>query len=84
MVAVGGRTGRPPRRRDLEVKREEYARAGIPEYGIVDPEGQRVTVPVLEGAAYRERGVFGPGETATSATLAGLTVAVGELFAAGA
>ena len=75
--------GEENRRRDLDTKRREYARAGIPEYWIVDPEGRRVTVLVLEGAAYREHGVFSPGETATPATLAGLAVSVAELFASG-
>lgn len=76
--------GEENRRRDVETKRGEYARAGIPEYWIVDPEARRVTVLVLEGAAYREHGTFGPEDTATSATLPGLAVSVAELFAAGA
>ena len=75
--------GEENRRRDVEIKREEYARAGIPEYWIVDPEGRRVTVLVLEGATYREHGAFGPDDTATSATLAGLAVSVADLFASG-
>src|SRR5262249_41137269 len=32
------------RRRDLVTKRREYARAGIPEYWIVDPHEGRITV----------------------------------------
>jgi Uma2 family endonuclease len=74
--------GEENRRRDIEVKRREYARAGIKEYWIVDPENRRVTVLVLDEAAYREHGVFGPGEAATSVLLAGLVVSVAELFAA--
>ncbi len=74
--------GEENRRRDIETKRQEYARARIPEYWIVDPENQRVTVLVLKEAKYREHGVFGPGETATSAILPGLAVAIADLFAA--
>ncbi len=74
------REGDENRRRDVETKRLEYARARIPEYWIVDPESIRVTVLVLEDAAYREHGVFGPGETATSVVLPGFAVSVGELF----
>ena len=74
--------GEENRRRDLETKRQEYARARIPEYWIVDPENQRVTVLALEEAAYREHGVFGLGDTVTSAILPGLTVGVADIFAA--
>jgi Uma2 family endonuclease len=37
------------RRRDLETKRREYARAGIPEYWIVDPREGRILVLRLGG-----------------------------------
>lgn len=73
--------GEENRLRDIETKRREYARAGIPEYWIVDPENQRVTVLVLQEAAYREHGVFGLGDSVTSAILPGLTVAVADIFA---
>ncbi len=75
--------GKENRLRDIETKRQEYARARIPEYWIVDPECQRVTVLVLEEATYREHGVFSPGDTVTSAILPGLTVSVADLFASG-
>ncbi len=52
--------GEEDRRRDLVVKPQEYATAGIAEYWIVDPREQRVTVLTLEGQAYRVHGVFAP------------------------
>ncbi len=70
------------RRRDLETKRGEYAQAGIPEYWIVDPETQRITVLTLAGAEYAVRGDFGAGEQATSALLPGFAVDVAAVFAA--
>lgn len=73
--------GEENRRRDMETKRNEYARAGIAEYWIVDPESQQVTVLVLEESTYREHGVFASGDTATSVLLAGFAVPVAELFA---
>jgi Uma2 family endonuclease len=70
------------RRRDLVTKREEYAKARIAEYWIVDPQEQRITVLTLDGQSYREHGLFKPGEQATSVLLAGFSVAVQEVFAA--
>ncbi|MGP0069526.1 MAG: Uma2 family endonuclease [Isosphaeraceae bacterium] len=64
------------RQRDLVVKREEYARSGIPEYWIVDPELERITVLVLDGATYAVHGEFSRGQQATSKLLAGFSVDV--------
>lgn len=66
--------------RDLVAKRRDYAEAGIPEYWIVDPEVETVTVLRLDGGTYAEHGVFGRGATATSAHYAGLSVAVDAVF----
>jgi Uma2 family endonuclease len=74
--------GEENRRRDLEEKRRDYAQAGIPEYWIVDPESRRVTVLALEQGTYREHGVFGPGNAASSVLLPGFSVSVTDLFAA--
>jgi len=70
------------RRRDLETKRDEYAQAAIPEYWIVDPEAQRITVLTLAGAEYAVHGEFGADEQATSPLLPGFAVDVAALFAA--
>ncbi|MBI3463073.1 MAG: Uma2 family endonuclease, partial [Planctomycetes bacterium] len=75
--------GAESRKRDLETKRREYAAAGIPEYWIVDPEEQKVTVLTLDGGTYRVHGEFRPGETATSVLLRGFAVAVRDVFAVG-
>jgi Uma2 family endonuclease len=71
------------RKRDLEIKPREYARASIQEYWIVDPELRQITVLTLDGQAYREHGKFGAGTVATSVLLAGFSVAVDTVFAAG-
>ena len=68
--------------RDLVTKRSEYAQAGIPEYWIVDPEMQHITVLALAGAEYFVHGEFGAGEQATSALLPGFVVDVAAVFAA--
>jgi Uma2 family endonuclease len=64
------------RRRDLEIKRDEYARAGIAEYWIVDPLLARVTVLRLDGDLYAAHGEYARGEQATSPLLPGLAVDV--------
>jgi len=67
-------------KRDLVDKRRDYAEARIPEYWIVDPRTETVTVLVLQGEAYVEHGVFGRGAQATSVLLDGLTVEVSAVF----
>ena len=81
MEVVSG--GSDDRRRDFITKREEYARAGIAEYWIVDPEKQQITVLVLDGQVYREHGVFGSGSQASSVLLPGFAVDVVAVFATG-
>ena len=71
------------RRRDLETKRFEYGRAGIPEYWIIDPQMNEITVLRLEGERYVVHGEFKPGGRATSVLLSGFEVDVAATFAAG-
>ena len=69
--------------RDYVAKREEYARAGIREYWIVDPIQRRVLILMLRGGAYQEVGTYVPGDTATSQVIAGFEVDVAKTLAAG-
>jgi Uma2 family endonuclease len=71
------------RRRDLVEKRAEYARAGIPEYWIVDPAEERIIVLTLDGSEYKEYGIFVRGDRATSRLLPGFEVEVSAVFDAG-
>jgi Uma2 family endonuclease len=66
--------------RDTRIKRADYAEAGIPEYWIVNPLDDTITVLVLEGDRYAEHGVFRRGERAGSQLFAGLSVDVDEVF----
>ncbi len=70
------------RRHDWEVKRREYAQAGIPEYWIVDPEARKVVVFRLEGERYRVEGEYTSGEVVRSRVLDGFHVAVDDIWAA--
>ena len=75
--------GADNRERDLEEKRDDYAKAKIPEYWTVDPEESTITVLTLSGKIYKVHGVFKEGDHATSKLLKGFKVAVSEVFAAG-
>ena len=48
---------------DIKKKRIEYAKAGIPEYWIIDPKKETITVLVLKGGAktYTVLGTFRKG-----------------------
>jgi Uma2 family endonuclease len=69
-------------KRDLEVKRAEYAQAGIPEYWIINPRSGQITVLALEGGQYVIHGQFSSGQMANSRLLDGFTVDVAAVFAA--
>ena len=72
--------GAENRRRDLKEKRRDYAKAGIPEYWIIDPREERITVLRLDGENYIVHGEFSKGENATSDLLKGFTVNVAAVF----
>jgi Uma2 family endonuclease len=64
------------RKRDLKTKRADYAKAGIPEYWIIDMELKQITVLRLNSKRYVVHGKFGVGAQATSALLRGFSVDV--------
>jgi len=66
--------------RDLVQKKREYAKAGIPEYWIVDPQQESVIVYRLQGKRYVRHGLFRRGQRATSALLPDFSVNVTDLF----
>jgi len=74
--------GMESRRRDMETKRDEYAEAGIPEYWVVDPDNETITVLTLVGKRYELHHEFPAGTTAGSVMLAGFEVDVSATFAA--
>ncbi len=70
------------RAHDLVTKRADYARAGIPEYWIVDPEAEQVQVLALSAGAgeFAIHGAFHRGDIATSPLLPTLRVDVSTLL----
>jgi Uma2 family endonuclease len=68
--------------RDLITKKAEYAKAKIPEYWLVNPITETITVFVLPKGAktYKEAGVFAKGQVAASRLLEGFTAEVSKVF----
>ena len=66
--------------RDLVHKRGDYAEAAIPEYRIVDPGKETITVLELEGGGYVDCGVYGRGDRTSSPALSRCSVDVGSVF----
>lgn len=79
IVSEGSRN----RQRDLVEKRLDYARAGVKEYWIVDPESSTMTVLALVGDSYVVHGEFVAGAAATSRLFPGLAVAVDDVSRGG-
>lgn len=71
--------------RDLETKRREYAQAGIPEYWLVNPLDETITVFTLpeNTPIYDIHGVYDRSSVAESVLLPGFTVDVDACFAEG-
>ena len=66
--------------RDFVEKRRDYAEVQVPEYWIVNPQDETITVLRLTGAAYVEHSAFGRGANATSVLLDGFQVSVDVVF----
>ena len=62
-------------------KMQMFARYGVPEYWIVDPQEERITVLRLSGKQYVVHGVFEKGDVVTSHLLPGFGVDVRDAFA---
>lgn len=69
--------------RDSGPKRDLYARSGVPEYWIVDPEARSLEVLRLSPgeSAYRRTAVLGKDDTLSSPLLPGFSLALGDVFA---
>ena len=67
-------------RQDWTVKRELYARHGVKEYWLVDPEAATVSVLLLENGELKVSGVYGETDTLTATVLQDFTVALSDIF----
>jgi Uma2 family endonuclease len=69
-------------RRDRLVKKQLYAKYGVKEYWLVDPQERTVEVYVLEGGLFKPRAAFGEGDELTSDLLPGFRCMVEDIFRA--
>ena len=67
-------------RHDRVRKRALYARAGVPEYWIVDPESDRLEVHRLDHGGYAKPEILEAGDTLTTPLLPGFALDVAVLF----
>ena len=74
-------SGTEARQRDYIDKRADYAKAGVTEYWIVDPEELLFTVLTLAGTEYRVAQECHPGDIARSLLLTGFEVSVDQIWA---
>ena len=68
-------------KRDTLEKRGEYARAGVREYWLIDPDARRVTVLVLREGVYEVDGEYGPADRVVSRLLEGFEVDLAGFWA---
>jgi Uma2 family endonuclease len=66
--------------RDRIVKRKLYAKYGVQEYWIVDPEGKTVEVLTLGTGGYERAGLYTKSDLLESPLLAGLKISLAEVF----
>jgi Uma2 family endonuclease len=66
--------------RDLIDKRGDYAEAGVPEYWIVNPQSESITVLRLQGNIYEEVGLYRRGQLAASVLMPEFSVVVDDVF----
>ncbi len=66
--------------RDRTVKKKLYARAGVAEYWLVDPESKTIEVFTLGEAGFERVALYRKNETLTSPTLRELQIPLREIF----
>ena len=67
-------------RRDWTTKRALYERHGVKEYWLVDPEAATVAVLLLDEGELKVTGVYGEGDTLSSAVMSGFSIVLADIF----
>ena len=66
--------------RDRTYKKTLYARHGVREYWIVDPEEKTLKVMTLGKAGFESSGTYGKSDILRSSIFSGLTISLSEVF----
>jgi Uma2 family endonuclease len=66
--------------RDLIDKRGDYAEARVPEYWIVNPQTETISVLRLRGNVYEEAGIYQRGQSAASVLMPDFSIPVDDVF----
>ena len=66
--------------RDWREKMDLYAKHGVKEYWIVDPENRIVWLTLPRGGVLKIAGTYGIGDTVSSSVLAGFSVKMDDIF----
>ena len=82
-IVSPGDTNRSNYTRDYIRKRDQYAVCGIPEYWLIDPAREVVTVLYLEGERYGEVGQFRSRDRILSPTFPKLNLTAEQMLSAG-
>jgi Uma2 family endonuclease len=69
-------------RADRKIKPPLYAKYGVAEYWLVDPDDQSVEVFVLDGETYRVAGIYLAGDVIKTGRFADAKIAIDSIFAA--
>jgi Uma2 family endonuclease len=69
-------------RADRKIKPPLYAKHGVAEFWLVDPEDQSVEVFVLDGETYRVAGIYLAGDTIKAGRFTDAQIAIDSIFAA--
>jgi len=75
--------GKKNRERDTVDKRQQYAERGIPEYWLIDPENQSITVLKVVDEQYTEHGIFRGDDRIDSPTFGLLQLTAAQILNAG-
>ncbi len=68
------------KKRDTVKKKAIYEKYGVKEYWIVDPDSETISVFILEGNNFQEKGIYKRGQVLESPLLPGFSLVLEDVF----